>query len=101
MNTTNDKNFGRPRKTGANGKAPRSQTAEQAAAEAMAHPGLAARVASAAIIGDIIQGGHTLDEKFASESAPSRLAGLSDAIAASPAPSPRRRCAGSAPSGWR
>jgi 16S rRNA (cytosine967-C5)-methyltransferase len=78
MNTTNDKNSGRPRKTGANGKAPRSQTAEQAAAEALAHPGLAARVASAAIIGDIIQGGHTLDEKFASEAAPSRLAGLSD-----------------------
>jgi 16S rRNA (cytosine967-C5)-methyltransferase len=77
MNRSNDKGFGRAtRKPGATGKAPRPQTAEQAAAEALAHPGLAARVAGAAIIGDIIQGGHTLDEKFASEAAPSRLAGL-------------------------
>jgi 16S rRNA (cytosine967-C5)-methyltransferase len=65
-------------KTGAAGKSSKPQTAEQAAAEALAHPGLAARVAAAAIIGDVVQGGHTLDEKFASEAAPSRLAGLDD-----------------------
>jgi 16S rRNA (cytosine967-C5)-methyltransferase len=79
MNKSNDKSFGRsPRKTGATGRASKPQTAEQAAAEALAHPGLAARVASAAIIGDVIQGGHTLDEKFASDVAPSRLAGLAE-----------------------
>jgi 16S rRNA (cytosine967-C5)-methyltransferase len=51
---------------------------EQAQAEALAHPGLAARVAAAAIISDIVQGGHTLDEKFSPDAAPSRLGGLDD-----------------------
>ncbi len=51
---------------------------EQAQAEALAHPGLAVRVAAAAIISDIVQGGHTLDEKFALDAAPSRLGGFDD-----------------------
>ncbi|MBB4199966.1 MFS transporter [Rhodoblastus sphagnicola] len=78
MNRNNDKSVGRPiRKTGAAGKV-KPQTAEQAAAEALAHPGLAARVAAAAIIGDVVQGGHTLDEKFAAETAPSRMSGVAE-----------------------
>jgi len=77
MNKDKGKSFGRPaHRAGPAGKP--KPTAEQAAAEALAHPGLAARVASAAIIGDIIQNGHTLDEKFAAEAAPSRLAGLAE-----------------------
>ncbi|PPQ40417.1 16S rRNA (cytosine967-C5)-methyltransferase [Rhodoblastus acidophilus] len=78
MTKDKGRSFGRPvHKTGPAGKA-RPHTAEQAAAEALAHPGLAARVAAAAIIGDVVQGGHTLDEKFAAETAPSRLSGVAE-----------------------
>lgn len=48
--------------------------AERLAAEA--HPGLAARVAAAAVAADIIASGHALDDKFAGASLHSKLVGL-------------------------
>jgi 16S rRNA (cytosine967-C5)-methyltransferase len=84
MNQNSGSSFGRPgaktSPTGKTGKAgkPKPQTAEQAAAEALAHPGLAARVAAATIISDIVQGGHTLDDRFAPDASPSRLSGLDE-----------------------
>lgn len=45
-------------------------------AEAAKIPGLPARLAAASIIGDIVQGGHRLDECFAPNAVPSRLSGL-------------------------
>ncbi len=79
MNKTKSPGFGRPQHGGAKtGKPSRPQTAEQAAAEALSHPGLAARVAAAAIVCDIVQGGHTLDDRFAGEASPSRLSGLDE-----------------------
>jgi 16S rRNA (cytosine967-C5)-methyltransferase len=39
-------------------------------------PGLAARIAAAHIIADVVQGGHRLDEAFSPRAAPSRLTGL-------------------------
>ncbi len=44
--------------------------------EAITVPGLAARVAAAAILRDVVAGGHTLDELFAAGAGLSRLAGL-------------------------
>ena len=67
--------FGRSGKDRSSGK---RLHPDQAQAQALAHPGLAARVAAAAIICDIVQGGHTLDAKFSSDAAPTRLAGLDD-----------------------
>jgi 16S rRNA (cytosine967-C5)-methyltransferase len=46
------------------------------AQEVKAVPGLAARVAAAAILRDVTVGGHTLDELFAAASGLARLAGL-------------------------
>lgn len=45
-------------------------------AEAAKIPGLPARLAAAAIIGDVAQGGHRLDECFSPQAVPSRLTGL-------------------------
>ncbi|WP_246744779.1 RsmB/NOP family class I SAM-dependent RNA methyltransferase [Methylocystis sp. Sn-Cys] len=45
-------------------------------AEAARTPGLPARLAAASIIGDVIQGGHRLDECFSPQAVPNRLAGL-------------------------
>ena len=45
-------------------------------AEAARVPGLPARIAAAAILGDVLQGGHRLDECFSSHAVPSRLTGL-------------------------
>ena len=76
MNTNYGNNFGRSGK-GKTAMRRRATGADDAPeSNALAHPGLAARVAAAAILCDIVQGGHTLDEKFASDAAPSRLAGL-------------------------
>lgn len=74
MSNNFGKTFGRPGKDRPSAK----RRPEQAQAEALSHPGLAVRVAAAAIISDIVQGGHTLDEKFAPDAAPSRLGGLDD-----------------------
>ncbi|WP_374546045.1 RsmB/NOP family class I SAM-dependent RNA methyltransferase [Rhodoblastus sp.] len=75
MNSNFGKGFGRSGK----GKATaRRQSPELARNDALAHPGLATRVAAAAILSDIVQGGHTLDEKFSAEAAPSRLVGLDE-----------------------
>lgn len=45
-------------------------------AEAAKIPGLPARLAAAAIIGDVVQGGHRLDECFSPQAVPNRLIGL-------------------------
>jgi 16S rRNA (cytosine967-C5)-methyltransferase len=45
-------------------------------AEAARIPGLPARLAAAAIIGDVVQGGHRLDECFSPQAVPNRLIGL-------------------------
>ncbi len=45
-------------------------------AEAARTPGLPARLAAASIIGDVVQGGHRLDECFAPQAVPNRLTGL-------------------------
>jgi 16S rRNA (cytosine967-C5)-methyltransferase len=55
---------------------PKPAAAEAARLEAMNVPGLAVRVAAAAILRDVIVGGHGLDELFGSRAVPSRLAGL-------------------------
>jgi 16S rRNA (cytosine967-C5)-methyltransferase len=39
-------------------------------------PGLAARVAAARVIADVLTGGHTLDERFSAAAVPSRIVGL-------------------------
>jgi 16S rRNA (cytosine967-C5)-methyltransferase len=74
------KSFGRPGKSGSGkdkmGARPHQQ--DHAASEALAHPGLAARVAAAAVICDVVQGGHALDERFAAEATPSRVNGLDE-----------------------
>jgi 16S rRNA (cytosine967-C5)-methyltransferase len=44
--------------------------------EALRHPGLGARLAAAAILRDIVTGGHPLDECFSPHVVPSRLTGL-------------------------
>jgi 16S rRNA (cytosine967-C5)-methyltransferase len=46
------------------------------AEESVIIPGLAARVAAATILRDVVSGGHTIDELFAAGSGLSRLAGL-------------------------
>jgi 16S rRNA (cytosine967-C5)-methyltransferase len=74
MNNNFGKGFGRSVKD----KSSARRHPEQAQAEALAHPGLAVRFAAAAIISDIVQGGHTLDEKFSSDAAPTRLGGFDD-----------------------
>src|SRR5574337_712146 len=66
--------FNRSRKDKASAKRPQHQAQDMA----LAHPGLAVRVAAAAILGDIVHGGHTLDEKFAADAAPSRLGGMDE-----------------------
>jgi 16S rRNA (cytosine967-C5)-methyltransferase len=73
------KPFGRSGRNGAGNRAagkPHHQ--DQSAGEALLHPGLAARIAAAAIILDVVQGGHTLDDRFAADTTPSRLSGLDD-----------------------
>lgn len=80
MNHNFGRPFGRSGKSGA-GKdktAARPHQHDHAAGDAMAHPGLAARVAAAAVICDVVQGGHALDERFAPEATPSRVSGLDD-----------------------
>ncbi|HKH80812.1 MAG TPA: transcription antitermination factor NusB [Methylovirgula sp.] len=57
-------------------KPPRVAANELARQESMTVPGVAARVAAAAILRDVIVGGHMLDELFAAGSGFSRLAGL-------------------------
>ncbi|HEY5225327.1 MAG TPA: transcription antitermination factor NusB [Methylovirgula sp.] len=58
-------------------KPPRAAAAEVARQETMAVPGLAARVAAAAILRDVVANGHMLDELFASGTGLSRIGGLS------------------------
>jgi len=57
-------------------KPPRAAAAEIARQETLAIPGLAARVAAAAILRDVIANGHTLDELFAPGTGLSRVGGL-------------------------
>lgn len=45
-------------------------------AEAAKTPGLPARLAAAAIISDVVQGGHRLDECFSPQAVPNRLIGM-------------------------
>jgi 16S rRNA (cytosine967-C5)-methyltransferase len=68
-------NINRSGKSRASGK---SQIHGHDRSEAAAHPGLGARLAAAAIICDVVQSGHTLDEKFSPEATPSRLTGLDE-----------------------
>lgn len=75
MNSNFGKTFGRSGKDKTSAK---RHGRDDAPDNALAHPGLAARVAAAAILCDIVQGGHTLDEKFAPDAAPSRLVGLDE-----------------------
>lgn len=64
-----------PRRPSA-GSPGRQGNAETERLEAERHPGLAARLAAAAILRDIVVKGHTLDECFSPRAVPSRLAGL-------------------------
>ncbi len=57
-------------------KPPRLAAADLAKQEAVKIPGLAARLAAAAILRDVIVNGHTLDEIFAAPAGLSRLGGL-------------------------
>jgi 16S rRNA (cytosine967-C5)-methyltransferase len=57
-------------------KPPRAAAAEIARQETLAVPGLAARVAAAAVLRDVIANGHTLDELFAAGTGLSRIGGL-------------------------
>ncbi len=57
-------------------KPPRTAAAELAKQEALKVPGLAARLDAAAILRDVLVGGHTLDELFSAPLGLSRLAGL-------------------------
>ena len=57
-------------------KPPRIAAADLAKQEAVKTPGLAARIAAAAILRDVAVNGHTLDEIFAAPSGLSRLGGL-------------------------
>lgn len=57
-------------------KPPRAAAAEIVRQEAMAVPGLAARIAAAAILRDVIANGHMLDELFAFGTGLSRVGGL-------------------------
>jgi len=75
MNNNFGRTFGR---SGKDRPATKRQHPEQTQAEMLAHPGLAARVAAAAIVSDIVQGGHTLDERFSSDAAQMRLSGLDE-----------------------
>jgi 16S rRNA (cytosine967-C5)-methyltransferase len=45
-------------------------------AEAALVPGLAARMAAANVIADVVQGGHRLDERFSPQAVPARIAGM-------------------------
>jgi 16S rRNA (cytosine967-C5)-methyltransferase len=78
MNSNHGNHFGRSGKGRTTTQGPRAKgpRQDQTPESMLAHPGLAARVAAAAILCDIVQGGHTLDERFLSDAAPSRLAGL-------------------------
>ncbi|MGH6682208.1 MAG: transcription antitermination factor NusB, partial [Bradyrhizobium sp.] len=58
-------------------KPPRAAAADVARQETMTVPGLAARVAAAAILRDVVTNGHTLDKLFASGTGLSRIGGLS------------------------
>jgi len=78
-----NQNFGRPfgRTSKGGGKdrnTAKSNHPEQSASDALAHPGLAARVAAAAVICDVVQGGHALDDRFAPDATPSRVNGLDE-----------------------
>lgn len=79
-----DQKFGKPfGRSGRNGAGKDKATGrphhqDQSANEALTHPGLAARNAAAAIIMDVVQGGHTLDDRFAADSNTSRLNGLDE-----------------------
>lgn len=52
------------------------QTDQEREAIIAATAGLRARIAAHLVIGDVIGGGHLLDERFSSQSVPSRIAGL-------------------------
>ncbi len=82
MSNNSGKTFGRPAKDRPSAK----RHPEQTQAEALAHPGLAVRVAAAAIISDIVQGGHTLDEDSPPTPPRPGSAALTTATAPSPAP---------------
>ena len=72
MNNNFGKPFGRTRAQS------RFSSQDDRTNEASQHPGLAARVAAAAVICDVVQGGHALDERFAPDAPTSRLTGLED-----------------------
>jgi 16S rRNA (cytosine967-C5)-methyltransferase len=57
-------------------KPPRMAAAELAKQEALKVPGLAPRLAAAAVLRDVLSNGHTLDELFSAPQGLSRLAGL-------------------------
>jgi 16S rRNA (cytosine967-C5)-methyltransferase len=65
------------RRTGQRTKPGQGQSADEIRAREMASvPGLAARVAAARVIADVLTGGHTLDERFSAAAVPSRIVGL-------------------------
>ena len=78
MNQNFGKGFGRTGKPASAGKAKGRPAKPEQPEDPNLHPGLAARVAAAAIICDVVQGGHTLDERFAPEAASSRLGALEE-----------------------
>lgn len=68
-------------KTGARRPRPAANPAAQAAAEraeAERHPGLAARIAAALILRDIVGKGHLLEERFSPAAVPNRLGALDE-----------------------
>jgi len=65
------------RRTGQRTKPGQGQSADEIRAREMANvPGLAARVAAARVIADVLTGPHALDERFSPSAVPSRVAGL-------------------------
>ena len=79
MNQKFGKSFGRSGKPGGPQQAGKNAHQPDKSQNALAdHPGLAPRVAAAAIICDVIQGGHALDERFLPDVTPSRINGLEE-----------------------
>jgi 16S rRNA (cytosine967-C5)-methyltransferase len=65
------------RRTGQRTKPGQGQSADEIRAREMASvPGLAARVAAARVIAEVLTSGHALDERFSPNAVPSRVAGL-------------------------
>jgi 16S rRNA (cytosine967-C5)-methyltransferase len=66
----------RPVRKASNNRPGQTASAESLRQEAEQHPGLPARLAAAAILGDILAKGHSLEECFSAGAIPARLGGL-------------------------